>query len=81
MKKSTFIAMMALLVSVIGVLIALVAYFKRKQCALCDDYEDDLDLMDDSDLDYYDVHDPDMDADELQDTADIGQEPTEETEE
>ena len=56
MKKSTFISLIALLVSAIGVLIALVAYFKRKRCALCDDDFEEDQLLDDDDLDYYAEH-------------------------
>ena len=40
MRKSTVISLIALLVSIVGLLIALIAYFKRRSCALCDDLED-----------------------------------------
>ena len=40
MRKSTVISLIALLVSFVGLLIALIAYFKRRSCALCDDLED-----------------------------------------
>ena len=53
MRKSTFISMIALLVALAGVVIALAAYFKRKRCVLCDDFEDDLLDEDSDDLDYY----------------------------
>lgn len=42
MKNSTLISLIALLVSVVGLMIALVAYFKKRSCVLCDDLEDDL---------------------------------------
>ncbi|MEG1686961.1 MAG: hypothetical protein RR276_03665 [Angelakisella sp.] len=51
MKKSTLIAVIALLVSIAGLMIALIAYFKRS-CSLCDDLEDDMvELYDDEDDD------------------------------
>ena len=42
MRKSTVISLIALLVSFVGLLIALIAYFKRRSCALCDDLDEDL---------------------------------------
>lgn len=42
MRKSTLIAIIALLISIIGVLIALVAYFKRRRCVICDDVDDEM---------------------------------------
>ena len=47
MKKGTIISIIALLVSIVGLLIALIAYFKRRNCVLCDDLDDDL-------VEYYD---------------------------
>ena len=47
MKKGTIISIIALLVSVTGLLIALIAYFKRRSCILCDDLDDDLGDEDD----------------------------------
>ena len=41
MRKSTVISLIALLVSFVGLLIALIAYFKRRSCALCDDLDED----------------------------------------
>ncbi len=52
MKKSTLISLIALLVAAVGVLIALVAYFKRKRCVLCDDFDEDM-IDDCPDCDYY----------------------------
>lgn len=46
MRKGTVISIIALLVSIVGLLVALIAYFKRRSCALCDDLDDDL-------LEYY----------------------------
>ena len=40
MRKGTVISMIALLVSIVGLLVALIAYFKRRNCALCDDLDD-----------------------------------------
>ena len=42
MRKGTIISIIALLVSIVGLLVALIAYFKRRSCALCDDLDDDL---------------------------------------
>ncbi|MEG2120241.1 MAG: hypothetical protein RRY53_07770, partial [Pseudoflavonifractor sp.] len=42
MKKGTILSLFALLISIVGLLIALIAYFKRRNCVLCDDLEDDL---------------------------------------
>ena len=50
MRKGTVISIIALLVSIVGLLVALIAYFKRRSCALCDDLDDDL-------LEYYGVDD------------------------
>jgi hypothetical protein len=47
MRKGTIISVIALLVSIVGLLVALIAYFKRRSCALCDDLDDDL-------MEYYD---------------------------
>ena len=52
MRKSTVISLIALLVSIVGLLIALIAYFKRRSCALCDDLDDAL-------MEYYDEDDED----------------------
>ena len=54
MKKSTFIAVIALLVALCGTVIALVAYLNRKKCVVCDDLEDELFYDDDNDdIEYY----------------------------
>ena len=47
MRKGTILSVIALLVSIVGLLVALIAYFKRRSCALCDDLDDDL-------MEYYD---------------------------
>lgn len=52
MKKSTFLAALALFIAAVGVVIALAAYFKNRSSYLYDD--DDEFLFDDpDDLDYY----------------------------
>lgn len=51
MKKGTFIGLVALALSAIGVLIALAAYFKNKTSYLYD--EDDFLFDNPEDLDYY----------------------------
>lgn len=43
--------MVALLVAMVGAIVAFAAYFKRRNYSLCDDLDDMLD--DDGDLDYY----------------------------
>ena len=42
MRKSIIISLIALLISITALLVALIAYFKRRSCALCDDLDDDL---------------------------------------
>lgn len=56
MKKSTLISLFALLVAVVGVLIALAAYFSKKKETVCDDFDDEL-LYDDfeEDSEYYEA--------------------------
>lgn len=50
MKKGTVISIFALLISIVGLLVALIAYFKRRNCVLCDDLEDDMvEFYDDDD--------------------------------
>lgn len=51
MKKSGFIAAVALLVAAVGVVIALAAYFKNRSSYLYD--EDDYLFDDPDDLEYY----------------------------
>ena len=51
MGKNSFIAIVALLIAVAGAIVAFAAYFKRRKCALCEDFDDEL--MDEDDLDYY----------------------------
>ncbi len=57
MKKSTLISLFALAVAVVGVLIALAAYFKKKSDEIIDDFDDEL-LYDDleDDTEYYEAH-------------------------
>lgn len=54
MGKGTFISIIALMVAVVGAIVAFAAYFKYRNCMLCNDYDED-DMPDDdlSDLDYY----------------------------
>ncbi len=53
MKKGYLISIVALLVALVGVVVALAAYFKRKNDAFCDEYGDDLLGSEPDDLDYY----------------------------
>jgi len=55
MKNSTIISIIALLVALVGVLISLVAYFKKRNCTLCDDLDDMV--FDEDGLDYGDSAD------------------------
>ena len=48
MKKSVLISLIALGVSLVGLLIALAAWLHKKKELDCDDFDDDL-LMDDDD--------------------------------
>ena len=66
MRKGTVISIIALLVSIVGLLVALIAYFKRRSCALCDDLDDDL-------LEYYGEDDDGCDCD--CDCCDVADEP------
>lgn len=68
MKKSTWIlSLVALVVALSGVIIALIAFFKRRKCVLCDDYEDemmpDFTLNPDVDLDDEEMLKPEDDGD------------------
>lgn len=51
MRRSGFIAAVALLVAAVGVIIALAAYFKNRSSCLLD--EEDFMFDDPDDLDYY----------------------------
>lgn len=51
MKKSVVISLIALGVSVIGLIIALAAWVQKKRDLICDDFDDDL-LTDDEEDEY-----------------------------
>lgn len=68
MKKSGFIAIVALSVAAVGVLIALAAYFKNKSHYLYD--EDDFYFDDPDDLSYYDIDESISDDSDLDLSAD-----------
>ena len=51
MKKSVLISLIALGVSLAGLVIALAAWMRKKKELCCDDFDDDL-LMDDGDSEY-----------------------------
>lgn len=56
MKKSRFISILALLVAAVGVVIAFLAYFSKRKCVLCDDFDefdDDLMAEEPGDIEYY----------------------------
>lgn len=54
MRKNTWISLIALGVATVGVLIALIAFFKRNRCTLCEDFEDEEmpDLSDDEEISF-----------------------------
>lgn len=75
MGRGSIVAIVALLVAMVGAIVAFAAYFKRRNYSLCDDFDDMLD-EDDSDLDYYSTplgHDPD-DMEDMEDMDDAPQE-------
>lgn len=49
MKKGTFFSILALLVSIVGITVAVAAYMKRRHCVLCDDIDEDMFTDDDCD--------------------------------
>lgn len=53
MKKSTLISLIALGTAIVGVLIALAAYFSKKRTALYEEMDDDFDFEDPDDIEYY----------------------------
>ncbi|MEM1484344.1 hypothetical protein V6615_05620 [Oscillospiraceae bacterium PP1C4] len=53
MEKGTFISIVALLIAIAGTIVAFAAYFKHRNCTLCDVYDDEMMEDDLSDLDYY----------------------------
>ena len=71
MRKGTIISIIALLVSIVGLLVALIAYFKRRSCALCDDLDDDL-------MEYYGEDDDGCSCDCCDDAEDTEEAPQEE---
>lgn len=54
MKHSTLFSLIAIVISLAGLLVAVAAYFKKSHCSLCDDLDDMLDNDDDY-LDYGDL--------------------------
>ena len=56
MKKSTFISILALLIAAIGAVVAFLAYFSKRKCVLCDDFdefEEDMSGEEPGDISYY----------------------------
>lgn len=73
MKKSTFISILALLVAAAGAVVAFLAYFSKRKCVLCDDFDDfDDDLMaeDPGDVEYYAAEMESVGADEANEEKD-----------
>ena len=66
MKKSTFLATIALIVAAVGVVIALAAYFKNRSSFLYDDEDDDFLFGDADDLEYYSSELADDEIDDLE---------------
>lgn len=74
MKKGTFLSILALLIAAVGIVVALLAYFGKKKCILCDDFddfEDDFMSEEPSDLEYY--------AADLDDSAEAEGEPADDS--
>ncbi|MCL2056985.1 MAG: hypothetical protein FWH02_07195 [Oscillospiraceae bacterium] len=67
MKKSSLIALVALFVAVIGVVIALAAYFNKRGVFFYD--EDDFMFDDPDDAEYYTSDLADLDGDEPEDAV------------
>ena len=63
MKKSVLISLIALAVSVIGLIVALAAWKQKKKEHLYDDFDEDLLLDDENDDDYIAAHDFDAEED------------------
>ena len=50
MKKSVLISLIALGISLVGLVIALAAWMRKKRDLDCDDFDDDLLMDDDEDM-------------------------------
>ena len=72
MRKSTFLAVIALFVAAVGVLIALAAYFKNRSSFLYGEDEDDFLFGDADDLEYYSSELADDDLDDVEEEAGSG---------
>ena len=69
MKKSVLISLIALGISLVGLVIALAAWMRKKRDLDCDDFDDDLLMDDDEDMEYiasqyieHDIHDTEESA-------------------
>ena len=63
MKTSTLLSLIAIVVALAGLLVSVAAYFKKNRCSLCDNLDDMLDDDDDY-LDYSDLEEYLVDAEE-----------------
>ena len=82
MKKGYVISIIALLVALVGVVVALAAYFKRKSDVFCDEYGDDLLGAEGDDLDYYSTQvEPSCESVEEPDAPSAEEEPAPKAEE
>ena len=63
MKTSTLLSLIAIVVALAGLLVSVAAYFKKNRCSLCDNLDDMLDDDDDF-LDYSDLEEYLVDAEE-----------------
>lgn len=83
-KKGTFLSILALLVAAAGTIVAVAAYFSKKKCVLCDDFddfEDDLSAEDPDHVEYYAAEvdtseDPETEDDSEADSAAAEDEPS-----
>jgi hypothetical protein len=73
MKKSVLISLIALGISLIGLVIALAAWLHKKKDLICDDFDDDLLTDEDEDAEYiaaqYMDHPAKEEAEEQEETS------------
>lgn len=68
-KKGTFLSILALLVAAAGTIVAIAAYFSKKKCVLCDDFDDFEDDLSAEDPDHVEYYAAEVDTSEEPETA------------
>lgn len=60
MRKGTIFSIIALLAALVGIGVALSAYFNKKRCVMCEDFSDDMTDENPNDIEYFatDIEDP-----------------------